>query len=67
MVKVNVEHVMNGWELNETASCECGNPRQTMSHLIENCSFHLYEKGLSEIDKLEGGAVKMLHDLKIYL
>lgn len=43
------------WALEETASCECGNPQQTMSRTIDDLNFYSNEEGLLESTELQSG------------
>jgi len=37
------------WEIVNSAGCDCGTPRQTMDHILNECQIRYFPGGIHEI------------------
>jgi len=55
------------WGLGTSSGCQCGDPNQTISHIVEECPLFSFGGGLGGLHNLEDGAVEWLIDLPLDL
>lgn len=53
------------WGFKENEACECGHPKQTIDHMIQDCSLTKFPGPLDDINRLEKTSVQWLRKLKI--
>lgn len=55
------------WGYKDVSACDCGNPMQTMQHLVQECTLRRFPGGLSELHLVTPRAVEWLRDLDIHV
>jgi hypothetical protein len=58
---------MSKWGLETSSGCQCGDPNQMMSHIVEECLLFSFGGKLDELHNLEDGAIERLIDLPLDL
>ena len=53
------------WRLINDPKCSCGNPRQTMMHLLQDCPIHKYNGEVTDFFKLDSRVLLWLRDLNL--
>jgi hypothetical protein len=62
-----VEPPMHRWGYSNATNCDCGHPRQTMNHVIDDFPIHAFEDGLVSLYEATPEAIQYLSDLNIDL
>lgn len=55
------------WNLVDSASCDCGEPNQTMKHIANECPNRKFVGGMEGLHRLDEGAVEWLTDLDLMI
>jgi hypothetical protein len=53
---------MNRWGFEDSGSCDCGNPQQTMDHIVNDCPFRSFDRGLTKLHEVTPEAIQYLKE-----
>lgn len=57
--------LMFKWNMIDSPECDCGAPRQTMNHIVEDCPARRFPGGLHELNEASPTAIKWLDELEV--
>lgn len=60
-------YCLHKWGLRESPACDCGAPRQTVSHIVEECPHRRFAGGTSGLHECSEAAIDWLDNLDINL
>ncbi len=55
------------WNMVDSAGCDCGEPNQTMNHIVNDCPNRRFIGGIEGLHRLDEGAVEWLTDLDLLI
>jgi hypothetical protein len=58
---------MNRWGFEDSGSCDCGHPQQTMDHIVNDCPLRSFDGGLPILQEVKPEGVQYLKDLDLDL